>query len=440
MNSFNNHYLDNFLEHYERLNPEQRQAVEAIDGPVLVVAGPGSGKTQLLSLRVANILRQTDTPPGSILCLTFTDSAALNMRQRLRSIIGSAANQVAIHTFHSFGTEVINHNGEFFFFGAGYQPADELGSIALLERILQNLPARDPLKSYHPDHGWTYLKDIRARITDLKKAGLNPENFAKIMQINNRFLGQASELITDCLVNHKGKELVAKWPQLIQSIQLLDCPPVEYSPKDSLLNQLSQVQAIIDSDPKAGTKPITAWKNQNCKSDADKRPILKDYLNQSKYLSLSQVYQEYQRLLHAQGLFDFDDMLLEVVQAFGKYPELKYAYQEQFLYILVDEFQDTSGVQTQLLDNLINLEVTSDRPNIMVVGDDDQAIYKFQGASLENILQFRQKFPDTQTITLTKNYRSKQIILDLASQIIQNCQTRLSGNNGIDKILVSQVD
>src|SRR4051794_33788657 len=103
-----------FAAAYKQLNPEQKKAVDTIDGPVLVVAGPGTGKTQLLSLRVANIIKQTDTSPSNILCLTFTDNAARNMRERLQSIIGQAAYHVAIHTFHSFGSEIINQFPDYF--------------------------------------------------------------------------------------------------------------------------------------------------------------------------------------------------------------------------------------------------------------------------------------------------------------------------------------
>ncbi len=117
-------FATNFWARYQQLNAEQKDAVDTIDGPVMVIAGPGTGKTELLSLRVANILRQTDTLPSSILCLTFTDSAAVNMRQRLAQIIGPLVNKVAVHTFHSLGNEVINQNPEVFFFSTEYRPID----------------------------------------------------------------------------------------------------------------------------------------------------------------------------------------------------------------------------------------------------------------------------------------------------------------------------
>src|SRR5690349_4954655 len=113
---------------YKKLNDRQRQAVDTIDGPLMVVAGPGTGKTELLSMRTANILRRTDTLPENILCLTFTESGAAAMRRRLTEIIGKDAYKVSIHTFHSFGSEIINRYGEYFYHGADFRPASDLSA------------------------------------------------------------------------------------------------------------------------------------------------------------------------------------------------------------------------------------------------------------------------------------------------------------------------
>src|SRR6266550_4066639 len=118
--------MASFEREYKRLNEAQRQAVDNIEGPLLVVAGPGTGKTQLLSMRVANIIRQTDTSPANILCLTFTDNAARNMRERLETIIGQSAYHVAIHTFHSFGSEIINQQSDYFLDRQLLRQVDEL--------------------------------------------------------------------------------------------------------------------------------------------------------------------------------------------------------------------------------------------------------------------------------------------------------------------------
>ncbi|NJS40916.1 UvrD-helicase domain-containing protein [Candidatus Gracilibacteria bacterium] len=158
-----------FIKRYNNLNPEQKKAVDTIDGPVMVVAGPGMGKTELLSLRVANILKQTDTPPESILCLTFTDSAAQNMLERLKSLIGKEAYNIAIHTFHSFATEIINHNPEFFFDGAKFQPADDLQQIKILSKIIDNLLPSSPLSIPNKDFKHNHIRNIKQAISNIKK-------------------------------------------------------------------------------------------------------------------------------------------------------------------------------------------------------------------------------------------------------------------------------
>ncbi len=130
--SYNRGMTTLYDERYKKLNKKQKQAVDAIDGPVLVIAGPGSGKTEILSLRVGNILRKTDTLASGILCLTFTESAAVNMRNRLAALIGHEAYRVAIYTFHSFCVDIINRHPEFFYGGASFTPADTLVQIEVL--------------------------------------------------------------------------------------------------------------------------------------------------------------------------------------------------------------------------------------------------------------------------------------------------------------------
>ncbi len=433
------HYA--FDERYQQLNNEQKIAVDTIEGPVIVLAGPGTGKTQILSMRVANILRQTDTLASSILCLTFTESARFNMRKRLRSIIGLEANKVAVHTFHSFGTEMINQNPEYFFFGADFRPADDLASISILEAILNRMPQTDPLGSFHEDHGWTYLHDIRSRITDLKKAGISPVEFTKIVRANRDFLEKASVALTDFFNNFSLSDQLTKWNDLIHQIECKESNfKTDYDIWSFLVKELVEVQKMIEEQEKPSTEPITVWKNKRFKKDDQNKWVLKNWINLEKYESLARVYSHYQAQLQQKKLFDFDDMLLEVVRALLDSPSLRFTYQEQFLYILVDEFQDTSGVQTKILDLLVNPQLSNNRPNLMVVGDDDQSIFKFQGASVQNLLDFKKKYCDVEVITLTKNYRSNQPILDFASSLIMHSQSRMTDRLGLEKNLVSQVE
>ncbi|MEI6728803.1 MAG: ATP-dependent helicase [bacterium] len=424
----------NFLKSYNGLNQAQKLAVDTLEGPVLVVAGPGTGKTQLLSLRVANILDKTPIDPSSILCLTFTDNAAFNMRQRLNNIIGRDGYKVAIHTFHSFGTEIINQNPEYFFFGSLYKPADDLARIAILEDILSALPISNPLNKWHPSEGWTYRNDIESRIRDLKQGGLTPDKYKQILEKNWEFLSSSDSLITNLFdlarINNLKTESVTHFYQEFKTL-----PQNDYSFK--LLQSLDEAVLESLSGPKFTHESMKIWRDKYCAKDNQNRYHLKDFLNYEKHLALAEIYSLYQESLHTQRLFDFEDMLLEVVSGFEKYPELKYNYQEKFEYILIDEFQDTNGVQMAMVNNLINLEVSESRPNILVVGDDDQAIFKFQKATLKNILEFRERYKDPKIITLTQNYRSNQEILDFAEAVITQSSTRLAHWPEVNKKLVA---
>jgi ATP-dependent DNA helicase UvrD/PcrA len=428
--------LGKFHERYENLNDEQRLAVDTIDGPVLVVAGPGSGKTELLSLRIANILKQTDVSPSSILCLTFTDAAAVNMRKRLASIIGDEAYKVAIHTFHSFGTEIINQNPQYFYKGAIYTAADDLMRYEILEGIFENLKHDSFFKSYHPDQGYTYLRDAINRIGELKKAGLNPNEFKKIVLSNKEFLDQANGLIVEVFANRVNKGMIPNIRNLIESLQEIsvsDSQPFKNYRSLKEIVILSLDEACILAEEEGKTVHITAWKRKYTKKNAKKETVFKDFANADKHIELAEVYAKYQETLHQKGYFDYEDMILDASHAIEENPELKYDLQERYLYVLVDEFQDTSGVQMRLLDNLLDSEVNEGRPNILAVGDDDQSIFKFQGANIENILQFNDKYKDPKLVVLSKNYRSNQNILDLVRKVI------LLGDDRLEKRLPNKI-
>ena len=168
-----------FQTRFKALNDKQRQAVDTIDGPLLVLAGPGTGKTELLSMRAANILRKTDTLPSSILCLTFTDSGASAMRERLRQIIGADAYKVAIHTFHSFGSEIMSRHREYFYHGADTRPADELLQHEILSDIFSELDYTNPLAG-SMNGTFTHLKDALSVISELKRSGLTSDELRAV--------------------------------------------------------------------------------------------------------------------------------------------------------------------------------------------------------------------------------------------------------------------
>lgn len=429
--------MSEFTTRYAALNAPQKQAVDAIDGPVMVVAGPGTGKTELLSVRVANILQRTDTLPGNILCLTFTDSAALNMRQRLTSLLGPDAYKVAVHTFHSFGSEVINTNGEYFYQGAHFRPADELSVYEILSSILGKLPHDNPLSS-QLNGRYTYLRDIQATISELKRGGLTPDELEHILQRNAAFCEWLRPKLANAFNDRVSKKTYGLVRELVEAMRSYHEDAFElavYHPLATLLQE-SLERALIDAEANNTTKTITAWKNAFLEKDAHGNWTLKDDKRGQKLRALQAVYDAYLVAMQEAQLYDYDDMILRVVHALEVFDELRFSLQEKYQYILVDEFQDTNDAQMRLIWNLTNNPASDGRPNLMVVGDDDQAIYRFQGADLSNILDFTNRYRDVTVITLTDNYRSAAPILDLARTVIVQATERLEHTlEGVSKVL-----
>ncbi len=417
-----------FEERFDKLNDEQKKAVKTTHGPVLVIAGPGSGKTEILSLRVAEILRRTDTSAGSILCLTFTDNASVNMRKRLSGLIGTDAYRVQIHTFHSFGVSIINHFPEYFFGSAEFNSADTITQMDTVSSILKELPHHSPFRSFHPEQGYVYLQSIIGAISNLKRAGLTPDEFEKILEHNELVLEYTNPLIGKVFTDRLSKKdfsSIRKTADVIKKgiSKKFPVPHMKALSKtisDTLLDALSKAE---DEDK---TAPLSDWKSKWTEKNDDGERVLKDSERLYKMKELVSVYRTYQKSLYEKGYYDFDDMLLETIQAIEKTPSLALVLQEEFQYILVDEFQDTNEAQMRLIRLLTSADVHEGRPNIMAVGDDDQAIYKFQGAEVANILQFKEMYKNPTVITLTKNYRSTQGILDIASGIIKQGENSLS--------------
>ncbi len=336
-----------FKEAYGALNAVQKQAVDTIEGPVMVIAGPGTGKTQILTLRIANILLKTDVKPSNILALTFTDSGAKAMRERLKSLIGEAAYDVGIYTFHGFADTVIARYPEAYTTIIGGRPASEVEKVQMIESILEDpafkalRPAGDP--SY-------YIRPIQKAIQTLKQEYITADTFAHLIEVQAESLSAIEQFHTKGA--HKGK---------VRG---------EYKDAEKALHR-----------------------NQE----------------------LLQVYRRYESLLRDAKLYDFDDMIVETVKALETNQDMLLDLQEQYQYVLADEHQDVNGSQNKILELLVNFH---DRPNLFVVGDEKQAIYRFQGASLNNFLYFDTAFTDSTTLSLTDNYRSGQTILDVAGDLI----------------------
>ncbi len=410
-----------FSERYNSLNANQKAAVDKIYGPLLVIAGPGTGKTELLSVRAANILQQTDALPSNILCLTFTDNGAANMRERLRQIIGEQAYKVAIHTFHSFGVEIINQNREYFFQGSDFQPADDLSQYQVLKSVFDSLNRQNPLAVIF-DGEYHYLKTLRSMISEFKKSGLSTDELKQIINDNQQAIDQLSEQVSEVLGNRITTAVIEPFARLAQTaagIEGKKLPNGIPSYTESL--SVSMALAVKEAAGTGKTNSITTWKGKYCTKNSLGDTVLKDSLQTSKLLAAVDVYEAYTQSLHQAKLYDYDDMILTVIQAMKKHPDLVANLIEKFQFIMVDEFQDTNLAQLRLLFSLTDY----DQPNVMAVGDDDQAIFSFQGADVGNISRFRKFYQDPEIVVLTDNYRSDSAILAVARQVIKQGQDRL---------------
>ncbi len=414
-----------FERRYKNLNSAQKEAVDTIDGPVMVIAGPGTGKTELLSIRTANILRQTDTLPENILCLTFTDSGANAMRERLTGIIGKDAYKVAIHTFHSFGSEIINQYGEFFYEGAHFRPADELSRYEVIKNIFEGLGHNNVLnKKMNGD--FTYLSNSLTVISELKKSGLTSDELLQILDANDSAIEKAEQVLGPIFADKITKltaDKLAAQIEVIRKSKVNVTLPTVVSLAEVIADSLQE--AVDEAASQNSTKPVTAWRNLWFKKNEDGKFVLKSQENQKKLRAISSIYEQYLARMSEAELFDFDDMILRVVHAIEIFDELRFNLQERYQYIMVDEFQDTNMAQMRILHNLMDSQISGDMPNILVVGDDDQAIYSFQGADISNVTNFRSTYPKVKIIGLKENYRSGDHILTQARSLITQGKDRL---------------
>ncbi|MBI5857970.1 MAG: ATP-dependent helicase [Sphingobacteriales bacterium] len=373
--SFNRERLQHrFIEEYEKLNEKQRLAVDTIEGPVMVIAGPGTGKTQILACRIGKILLETDTMPQNILCLTYTDAGVVAMRKRLLHFIGADAYKVNIYTFHAFCNDVIQENLSLFEKTA-LDPVSDLEQIQFYKELIDSFPKNHPLKRYRGDV-YFEVKNLQHLFSNMKREGWTPE-----------------------FINQKIDDYLA-----------------DLSERDEFVYQ---------------TNRTGKWKK------GDLKPSYYDETERMEKLKAAVgEFDRLQQLMRKKSRYDFDDMINWVIKAFEENKNLLSNYQERFQYILVDEYQDTSGTQNKIVELLISYW---DKPNVFVVGDDDQSIYRFQGANVENMMDFAGSYQkDLLTVVLTHNYRSTQPILDISKTIIDRNEKRLVKKlPGLSKELLS---
>ena len=414
-----------------RLNEKQKQAVEYLDGPLLVLAGPGTGKTQLLSEKVAYILKNTDTNPENILCMTFTDSGAMNMRERLKTIIGKEGAKVNVNTYHAFGSDILaqykNYSEEY---DRKLDNAiDEVTQYKIVKDIQDNLHGRDILRGDN-------VKDIIAVISAAKSAGLTAKDLKIIAEQNIADSEALSKAISPLLKNIVPRVFKESYENSYRPIyEILK----EYTEADTIVNNIERSiggmardlkEAITVAEQEQKIKPLSNWKDAYFEKDAKDNYRMRDRIANKKLFSLSNVMAEYDKRLRDEGLFDFDDMIQEALKTLKKDAGFKATLMERYQVVMLDEFQDTNPSQFAIIKELTDYE----KPLIMAVGDDDQAIYEFQGALSTNLADF-QKHYSAHVIPLVENYRSTQEILDFSRKIINQAPDRFA-----DKELIAHKD
>jgi DNA helicase-2/ATP-dependent DNA helicase PcrA len=398
---------------YEQLNTAQREAVDTIEGPVLVAAGPGTGKTQVLALRIARILQETQMDPWNILCLTFTESGVAAMRQRLQKIIGETAYSVRIHTFHSFCQEVIREGPEIFVQGEEWEILSEVERVELFRELVDRLPAKSPLKPFNSPY--LFLPAVVEAVRVLKQEDITPEKLAELLREMEGFQQEIGAKVEAWLGLTPKERKPAQCEELKEYLRRVaterNWPESLWSPVERMFVRYEE-----RSGEEQGERQLSAGRTK-LKNEVKK--WYEDLIRQkTRQRDLQVLYAAYQVELKSRGRYDYEDMILTVVEEFKRNDRLLARYQEQFQYILVDEYQDTNGAQNEALRLLGGF---AEAPNIFVVGDDKQSIYRFQGASLENIRFFYELYQrDIKVITLSDNYRSQPAVLAAAGEVIDH--------------------
>lgn len=355
-----------FQDLYNNLNPEQKKAVNAIDGPVMVVAGPGTGKTHLLTMRVARILQETDTQAENILALTFTETASLEMQRRLVSLVGSEGLGCYIRTFHGFCNDIIQENPEEFPHTMDAVPVSDVERVRIVRAILTE-GSFAVLRPFAVP--FYYVSDMLRTIDALKKEGITPSSFSLMVQKQEKSLRSAPDL--EHAAGKLAGRVKGRYEKMFRAVE--------------------------------------------------------------KNKELALVYASYQEQLKNRQLYDYNDMILFVLEALQGNQDLLLTLRERFLYLMADEHQDANHSQNMVLELLCGDDPS---PNLFIVGDEKQAIFRFQGASLENFLYFKEKYPTALLVELKENYRSGSSIVRGAHSIIPSALT--SSNKGMQSRITVQ--
>ncbi len=428
-----------FDEEFAKLNNAQREAVTTINGPVLVIAGPGTGKTQLLSMRVANIMRESDADASNILCLTFTNKAAVNMRDRLLRLVGPESNKVTVKTFHGFAAEIMNGYPDFFWNGAKLSTAPDAVQLEIVQTILSELPLSNPLSIRFAGQ-YTATDDVLKALRLAKEAGLTPEKLRTMLDVNLAYI----DVIEPQLVEILGQTLsVKKLDALTEAVSALPDQQIDnaIAPLLSLSTIITEslAHAVSQDEGSGKTKNTGKWKSRWVQSHDGVKGMHDERRRNEWWVAFCNVYEEYRNTLHTRGYYDYSDMMLEVIIQLEQKADLRASVQERYQYVLIDEFQDSNAAQLRLAHLVADHHTAEGAPNLMAVGDDDQSIFGFNGAELNNMLFFGRNYPTTKQIVLQDNYRSSQAILDTSQAIIEQAEDRLVNRvSGLSKQLTAK--
>lgn len=342
------------------LNTQQKQAVEHKSGPLLIIAGAGTGKTKVITERIGHIIKKKWARPSEILALTFTEKAAAEMQERVDMILPITYEQPLLATFHSFADQILRQESLYIGLDSNYKLMTQSEAYILFRQHLFEFP----LVEFRP-------------------------------------LGNPTKFISGILSH-------------FSRLQDEDVSPDEYIKYATSLPEGNDIEKKVKTEA----------------------------------LELSNTYKKYGEIKVSQSKLDFGDLIYTVLQLFRNKPNILKKYHDRFKYILVDEYQDTNYTQNILVNLLVlgkevkeSEQTERDIANITVVGDDDQAIYKFRGAAISNILQFKQIYPNAKNVVLTQNYRSNQEILDVSYKLIKNNDPyRLEVTEKINKRLISNIE
>ncbi len=358
------------------LSQTQSECIKTLKGPVMVLAGPGTGKTFTVIQRLKEMILTQKIPTESILCLTFSETAAKEMKERLEKEIAEASEGIGIGTYHAFCNEVISKNPEYFKMAENVDVIDEIVRYRIMLEIFEELKPQylrtDKGDFYH------YIRPVIDAIGEIKKTRTSKEKYFEIIETGEKFRAG----LLEALAQKEEKELAGK--KVTQKI----------------LKEIDACQKNID-------RAQEIW----------------------------QIFEIYSDRLKTSNYVDFDDMINFVLDVFEQNPKFLQKIASKYKYFLVDEYQDTNFAQNQLV---FKLSEGAGSNNVFVVGDDDQIIYGFQGAQSDNLEKFLRQYPDSKVICLENNFRSSQNILDFSYQFISQDDCRIEFNPEFERYGISK--